>query len=162
MHQVVNMIQAAEAIKNLDLERIVKKAQTKNQWSNDKAAHAEKRYRNFLLLFSTLEDGVPIIPTQDIDTVWHEHILDTHAYMDDCHAVFGYYLHHVPFFGQEEPDRVADLSNTEQAYEKMFGEKYRQIDLGWCCPKGRDCQGEGCSCRNRPERTGKACAKHTL
>lgn len=148
MQQVVNMIRVAEEIKHLDIQRIVNKAQSKHQWSDERKKHAEQRYRNFLLLASTLKEGEPIIPTQDIDAVWHEHILDTHAYMDDCRRVFGYYLHHVPFFGQPEPDRDADMQKTEEAYQRLFGEKYRN-GLGTCCTKGRDCQGE--ACRTHPD-----------
>jgi hypothetical protein len=34
-----------------------------------------------------------------VDEIWHQHILDTHAYHRDCDAIFGSYLHHFPYFG---------------------------------------------------------------
>lgn len=36
------------------------------------------------------------VPNKQIDEMWHEHILDTRKYSDDCQTVFGYYLHHTP------------------------------------------------------------------
>jgi hypothetical protein len=38
----------------------------------------------------------PIIPTREIDIVWHFHILDTRKYAFDCKILFGYFLHHRP------------------------------------------------------------------
>lgn len=42
-----------------------------------------------------------LVPTRDIDTVWHYHILDTHKYASDCKVVFGYFLHHNPNYSPE-------------------------------------------------------------
>jgi hypothetical protein len=41
-----------------------------------------------------------IVPTWEIDQVWHHHILDTHKYAQDCQWLFGYFVHHYPYFGQ--------------------------------------------------------------
>ena len=53
------------------------------------------------------------------------------------------HLHHVPSFGQSEPNRAADLKRCEETYLRLFGEKYTFVGVG-TCPAGRDCQGEGC------------------
>lgn len=35
-------------------------------------------------------------PTPLVDALWHEHILHTRSYAEDCHAWFGFIVHHVP------------------------------------------------------------------
>ena len=34
-----------------------------------------------------------------MDAFWHQHILDTVAYQRDTVQIFGYFLHHFPYFG---------------------------------------------------------------
>ena len=51
-----------------------------------------------------------IVPTLTIDEFWHAHILDTRAYMADCKALFGKYMHHYPYSGLKGRVRHADGS----------------------------------------------------
>jgi|SRR5271166_1040387 len=140
MQQVVNMIVAAEKIRLLDLARIVKKVQFEKQWSTDRVLNVERRYRNWLLLISTLDDRGDVVPTLDIDEIWHAHILDTKAYADDCQNVFGYFLHHVPSWNKIMPREAHD--KTAAAYEKLFGEPF--LPEGGHCV-ATDCQGSPCT-----------------
>ena len=55
-------------------------------------------YRCFLEL-CVLHPGTTIVPTRQLDHVWHTHMLDTAKYRADCDWVFGYFLDHFPYFG---------------------------------------------------------------
>lgn len=56
------------------------------------ADEAEKAYRIFLGSVSAGQ----IAPREDADLFWHLHVLDTKKYAQDCHMLFGRFLHHVP------------------------------------------------------------------
>src|SRR5262249_33044854 len=69
-------------------------------WSTAKADYVEQQYKNWLYLCRKYESN-NFIPSRDIDVFWHTHILDTKAYHRDCDAIFGYYVHHVPYAEQQ-------------------------------------------------------------
>lgn len=94
----------------------------------------EEMYRGFLLLYA-LNPGEIIVPTQELDEFWHTHILDTLKYEEDCQTVFGFTLHHFPYFGMRDEDDAAELQRqfdlTTKLYEETFGRPYRlkeQVD----------------------------------
>ena len=80
---------------------------------------AEGLYRRFLALAMRYPDRT-ICPTGPIDTFWHAHILDTHAYERDCTALFGQVLHHFPYFGMRGPEDRADLEHAFQETIDIF------------------------------------------
>ena len=99
-------------------------------WSRNKADLVAQRYKQFLYLSAT--SNTPIVPTRDIDTFWHEHILDTRKYADDCERTFGFFLHHFTYFGMrgEEDAKHAKqaFEATKCLYEAEFGGSY-EINL---------------------------------
>jgi hypothetical protein len=115
-------------IRDIDLDPIKVKLMDTNDgegWSLEKAKFVEMRYRRFL----TLNQEYPaetIVPTKDIDTFWHYHILDTRKYADDCNDCFGFFLHHFPYFGLRGPDDAKQLAasfeSTKELYLTRFGE----------------------------------------
>ena len=94
-------------------------------WSRAKAEAVDGEYRRFLQL-GLEHNGVPIVPTKEVDKFWHYHILDTMKYADDCNAVFGRFLHHFPYFGLRGEDDARNLRhaavNTKLLYRQTFGE----------------------------------------
>lgn len=85
----------------------------------------EGEYRKFLALhlaFPTMD----VVPCKIVDEMWHQHILDTRAYAEDCHALFGEFLHHYPYFGMNGPDDTQALADayadTLWRYRDAFGE----------------------------------------
>lgn len=86
---------------------------------------AERDYRRFLTLH-LLYPETTLVPSALIDLVWHYHILDTRKYTADCERIFGYFLHHDPYFGIEgEDSRRENLKAWEATlvlWEKVFGE----------------------------------------
>lgn len=85
---------------------------------------AEQEYRRFLTL-KRFYPSVALVPSKQVDAVWHAHILDTRAYREDCHLVFGRFIDHYPYFGIYGEDDYQELKNafahTVALYEKHFG-----------------------------------------
>jgi hypothetical protein len=93
-------------------------------WSPAELDLAEGEYRKFLALHLMHPDA-DIVPCHLVDDVWHQHILDTIAYREDCEAVFGRFLDHFPYFGMRgEADAQAlydAYEDTLVKYEAAFG-----------------------------------------
>jgi hypothetical protein len=75
------------------------------QWKQAKACDVLAQYITFLYL----RDAYPqyaLVPSSDVDQVWHCHILDTQKYAEDCDVLFGRMVHHSPYLGRRgEQDR---------------------------------------------------------
>jgi hypothetical protein len=93
-------------------------------WTLEQTTAAIEDYRRFLLLNYLYPDRI-IVPSQIVDRVWHEHILDTEKYQADCLEIFGYFLHHYPFFGMvdevDKQDSEVAFADTCQLWERHFG-----------------------------------------
>lgn len=118
----------ATKIESLNLDPILYSLVKKHdgpQWALVRAKKAEKWYRRFLFLVAKYP-GETIVPTKEVDEVWHTHILDTHKYFQDCEAVFGEYLHHFPYLGtrgeQDRQDLETAFFRTLALFEFHFNE----------------------------------------
>ena len=93
-------------------------------WNHKQVSQAIERYKMFLYLIY-LYPNRAIIPTREIDIVWHYHILDTHKYASDCELLFGYFLHHNPNFDYEiEIEKLAwseGFAETIALFAEHFG-----------------------------------------
>lgn len=102
-------------------------------------------YRCFWKL-CVLYPATTIVPTLQIDRVWHAHILDTVQYRVDCERVFGGPLHHFPYAGLRGADDRqawrADFARTCALFAEHFG-----VDVG-TVPAGSACSnhGDGTDC----------------
>jgi len=123
------MIKQADfaAVAALDLDRIKTKLchpESGEGWSRARADAAEVQYRRFLYLMKAYPRE-QTVPTVEADTFWHYHILDTVKYAADCHAVFGYFLHHDPAVGlagaSEAVERARRAARLNDLYEEAFG-----------------------------------------
>jgi hypothetical protein len=119
-----------QAIEGIDLTMVKMKIMDSREgkgWSKQKADGVEVAYKRYLFLFATRED-IRVVPTLDIDALWHQHILDTRAYFSDCDTVFGTYMHHFPYFGMRGEADAADLNRSFRStcalYKEVFGEDY--------------------------------------
>lgn len=94
-------------------------------WKTEKVMAIEELYRKWLVLHKVYGDTVTIAPNEAVDEYWHFHILDTRKYISDCNLVFGYYLHHYPYFGLTETETQEDLNKgftlTQKLFQKHFG-----------------------------------------
>jgi hypothetical protein len=115
------------AIATLDLDPIKVKLmhqQSGEGWTRDHAEAIELEYRRFLFLMKKFPDEVTA-PVVDVDTFWHYHILDTMNYAADCERVFGYFLHHFPYYGMRGDEDLTALAvagdRMQELYEQEFG-----------------------------------------
>ena len=116
------------AIQALDLEPIKTKLMDADEgqgWSREVADRMAVAYQRFLTLLVTHPETT-VAPSKEIDKVWHAHILDTMKYAEDCQRVFGYFLHHFPYFGLRGAEDAAQLvqagDDMARLYEQEFGE----------------------------------------
>ena len=119
-------------------------------WSLEQVSEVEKWYKRFLCL-SRKHPTVSIVPTKPIDIFWHYHILDTLKYSEDCQNIFGYFLHHFPYFGMRGDE---DAKNFEQAFnhtKELFSREFtesldnlRKFFASSDAKESSDCEGTEC------------------
>ena len=110
--------------------------------TEEQCEETERLYRCFLALVIRYPDRT-ICPTGPIDTFWHAHILDTQAYERDCHALFGHFLHHFPYFGMRGSDDRADLERAFQETVDLFIRSFG-IDPTAGDTTARSCRPQNC------------------
>lgn len=93
-------------------------------WTQTMCEFAELEYKKFLTL-KMLYPKVSLVPSKLVDKFWHEHILDTKSYAEDCNTLFGSFIHHYPYFGLYGDDDQQALQmafeETIKLYESHFG-----------------------------------------
>jgi hypothetical protein len=116
-------------IELIDLEKVKKKLMSAvrhggQEWDEDLTEEAVDFYRKFLTL-CTFYKGLKFVPTGDIDTVWHQHILDTKKYQNDCKEYLGFFLHHNPNYSPETAgDKYKESSiKTVELFVEHFGHR---------------------------------------
>ena len=135
----------AKLLEELDLEPIKAKLIDKSSegWVPEKANKVEKEYKKFLFLCVKYPDS-SVVPIESVDKFWHQHILDTSKYAEDCNNIFGYFLHHFPYSGlRGEVDEIKHRKNTEvtqKIYEKEFGAELFN-KAGFCIVGCTNCEG---------------------
>lgn len=121
--------QVREALENMDITRpdapkgFVKRIAEENGWTIEHAQAADREYRRFLLLAWTTTEMV--VPSRDVDAVWHEHLLHTRHYWDaTCRDILGKTFHHDPGDGSpvDADMHAAGYDRTLALYEQVFGE----------------------------------------
>lgn len=106
----------------------------KATWTEQGVKDAIRQYKNFMLLMK-IYDGTPeiIVPSIEVDEIWHNHILDTKAYFKDCDVIYGRYMHHFPYFGMRGKEDFDNLNRcfdrTQELYFKHFGEYMYEVDF---------------------------------
>src|SRR5688572_17471368 len=131
-------------------ERLAKE----NRWTPKRARRAIEEYKRFMFLGCAA--GHPVAPSEDVDQVWHLHLVYTKSYWKDfCGEVLKQPFHHEPTRGgaDESVKFGAWYENTLQSYRKFFGEEppvefwparpvHRDLewvdtDANWVVPKPR-------------------------
>ncbi len=130
--------QIVAAIEALDLDPIKFKLMDHEEgqgWSREYTEKMAIAYKRFLTLLVTHPE-TPIAPSKDIDKFWHGHILDTMKYAEDCEKIFGYFLHHFPYFGMRGEEDAAQLAEAgeemHRLYEQEFGESMEAMQAAYC------------------------------
>ena len=98
---------AKRHITHLDLDSVRLKVMGTSGWTSEKTDQVELEYRRFLFALTRKRPEVTISPpTPDVDEFWHQHILDTRKYRDDCEKIFGHYMDHTPGLSAEEQSKA--------------------------------------------------------
>ena len=93
-----------------------------NGWSAGHAARAIDEYQKFAFL--AVAAGHPVTPSDQVDQVWHLHLLYTRSYWNCfCREILRMRLHHGPTQGGEtEREKFHDwYSRTLESYRRLFG-----------------------------------------
>jgi len=126
------------AVHALDLEKLKWKLSesSESKMTKQQCLFAEQEYCRYLTL-KKLYPSVELVPNKLVDEFWHAHILDTRAYHEDCNNMFGYYLHHFPYFGIHDQNDYQNLvtafDKTKNLYEKHFGQYPNELDHAARC-----------------------------
>lgn len=92
-------------------------------WNHATTEMAIANYRRFLYL-TFLYPEVSLVPTLEIDTAWHYHILDTQRYASDMQYLFGEFLHHDPAFGTRDSEDQQRWQAAFQVTKSIFQEHF--------------------------------------
>ena len=91
-----------------------------NQWSDMHTERVISEYKRFIFL--AMVAGHPVTPSDEVDQVWHLHLLYTRSYRERfCEQVLGRELHHDPTTGGRN-----ERSKFEHWYDRTL-ESYRRI-----------------------------------
>lgn len=124
-----------EKLKLLDLSPIavyLMNPQNGYGWTRQQVFHAIRRYKTFLFV-SYLYPEIPLVPTPDIDCVWHCHILHTRKYRQDCEMLFGYFIDHEPnskHWGEANQQTLDDTLAQTQALLSQFERGFEEPVIG--------------------------------
>src|SRR5213083_1318629 len=106
---------AKRHISHLDLSTVRNKAMEKLGWGGVKAQEVELEYRRFLYALARKNKNELISPPNtQVDEFWHQHILDTRKYREDCAALFGHYIDHTP--GLRPEDQASADARRQRVY----------------------------------------------
>lgn len=100
----------------------VSRLMRENSWSRAYAERVCREYKRFLFL--TRVAGHPCTPSDQVDQVWHLHLLYTEDYwLTLCPALLGRALHHRPSAGgAQETEKFRDrYACTLQSYRRWLG-----------------------------------------
>ncbi|WP_242604847.1 glycine-rich domain-containing protein [Flavobacterium subsaxonicum] len=93
-----------------------------NNWDTQYAVAAVTEYKKFMLLLCITSH--PLTPSDQVDQVWHLHLLYTQLYWTDfCQNILGRQIHHGPTKGgSNETTKYTNWYNkTLSLYKDIFG-----------------------------------------
>lgn len=83
-----------EKILRINLQLIKDRMMLKHGWLEERTDEAIALYQVYIFLTQVYQKSIS--PSEDVDAIWHEHILHTNKYELDCLKTFGKFLHHFP------------------------------------------------------------------
>lgn len=92
-----------------------------NNWTLEYSLRTFLEYKKFVFLICIADH--PLTPSDEVDQVWHLHLIYTESYwIDLCHNVLGRKIHHGPTKGgQDENDKYHNwYEETKKLYYKTF------------------------------------------
>lgn len=101
----------------------VKKLASENDWTPEYTLRVIEEYKRFIYIDAVAEHDVT--PSDQVDQVWHAHVLHTRDYAKFCQKVLGgKFFHHNPSTGGfSEDEKHADwYAKTLESYQRIFDE----------------------------------------
>lgn len=135
-------------INNIDFTMIKLKLQDTEEgqgWNQAQCNEGEREYKKFLGLKRTYPEK-DIVPNHMVDIFWHQHILDTVKYSEDCEAIFGYFLHHFPYFGMNGDQDARNLSDAFEETKALYKKHFRIPYIGMA----KRCKAPKCRTQCKP------------
>jgi hypothetical protein len=110
--------------KQMDLSRVKRTLKNKKGWTEERCEEVCQEYLRFLALVQ-LRPCHMVVPPPLVDEVWHEHILMTAQYREDCQRIFGHFLDHDGGVGTRGAEDLLALKSawaqTLVLYRTHFG-----------------------------------------
>lgn len=133
---LVNLEKLREELFKISLPLVFYKLTNKKEglgWENKKALDAIKHYKCFIFLCVKYQN-FRLVPTKEIDEVWHLHILETRNYMSFCNKFFGEYIHHDTSLGVSQKSKKKLKSRFEKTKELWKLEFSSSVsgESSWC------------------------------
>ena len=135
------MVSASDLNLSSVRSRVIKE---RPDWTSEYADKVDVEYRRWLQMCSEMDKhNIPELKlfSKHVDDFWHNHVLFTEKYMNECDQIAGRYLHHQPADDNDTSSREADALVFTAYYTKLFGEYPSDI---WKMHKTPKC---GCSCK---------------
>lgn len=97
-----------------------------NDWSLEFAIRAVFEYKRFMFLICATDS--PKTPSDEVDQVWHLHLIYTQSYWEDfCQNTLGRSIHHGPTRGSEQKSLFKNTYlDTLETYRELFEEEAPQ------------------------------------
>lgn len=92
-----------------------------NSWTKEYALRTILEYKKFMFLIC--QSSHPLTPSDQVDQVWHLHMIYTQSYwIDFCEQTMGHSVHHGPTKGgNSEKDKYHDwYEETKKFYQQIF------------------------------------------
>ncbi|MFN3665884.1 MAG: hypothetical protein ACK4S0_06985 [Sediminibacterium sp.] len=137
-----------DELKSVDLTMVKERLVKQEGYNSCKVDEMVNEYRKYISMIISRRHrgekrGMPIC--EEVDPVWHTHILFTQDYIRMCKQFAGFYIHHQPMEVNEE--LISDYHEiTLVEYENNFGKRHEFWGTGKQVCRGVD--GEG-NCSNQ-------------
>ena len=89
-------------IPDKDVQYLYERLQTTERMSETDALNTIIELENY---YTGVTNGLTGEPSEMVDKAWHAHILNTPMYFNFCQSMFGYYLHHIPYWAAASEDQ---------------------------------------------------------
>lgn len=132
------IVEAQAVVESLDFSQMNSKLENYYGWRKEDVILMNDYYKKWLVVHCCYP-SLAAAPSEKLDEYWHTHILDTKKYIEDCQLVFGYYLHHYPYFGLNGDDE--DLESGFELTRKLFKHHFGHDLIGNANPcKSTSCR----------------------
>jgi hypothetical protein len=104
--------------------RLIHHCMKEYKWDEKQAFNSVERYEKLFKLFGS---GTSLVPTKEIDKVWHLHMLDPISYHDSCMSYHGKLIGHNPSLDPSEKEKRKMDSlflQTGRIFYETYGEEY--------------------------------------